>query len=85
MITSTETLNILGIKPFNSGACSGPGQWASATDAGLLDSVNPATGEILAHVSSCSAKDYAVLIEKSQRAFLEWRKVPAPNEAKSFV
>ena len=79
MINATEILNQLGIKSINAGACSGPGQWVSATDSGLLDSVNPATGEVLAQISSCSAKDYAALMEKSQRAFLEWRKVPAPK------
>ena len=79
MMTIPETLNILGIRPRNSGACSGPGQWVSDTDSGLLDSVNPSTGELLAQISSCTAKDYAALVEKSQRAFLEWRKVPAPQ------
>ena len=79
MINATEILNQLGIQPFNAGACSGPGQWFSATDSGLLDSVNPATGEVLAQISSCSATDYAALMEESQRAFLEWRKVPAPK------
>lgn len=79
MINATEILNQLGIQPSNAGACSGPGQWASATDSGLLDSVNPATGEVLAQISCCSATDYAGLIEESQRAFLEWRKVPAPK------
>ena len=79
MINATEILNQLEIKSINPGACSGPGQWVSVPDSGLLDSVNPATGEVLAQISSCSAKDYAALMEKSQRAFLEWRKVPAPK------
>ena len=79
MINATEILNQLGIQPINAGAGSGPGQWASATDPRLLDSVNPATGEVLAQIYSCSATDYAALMEESQRAFLEWRKVPAPK------
>ncbi len=79
MINATEILNKLGITPINAGACSGPGQWASVTDSGLFDSVNPATGEVLAQISSSSAKDYAALMEESQRAFLEWRQVPAPK------
>ena len=73
MINATEILNQLGIQPINAGAGSGPGQWASATDPRLLDSVNPATGEVLAQIYSCSATDYAALMEESQRAFLEWR------------
>ena len=79
MNNDTEILNTLGIKQINAGACSGPGQWASSTDSGLLDSVNPATGEVLAQISSCSAKEYVALMEQSQRAFLAWRKMPAPK------
>ena len=79
MINATEILNKLGIESINSGACSGPDRWVSATDSELLDSLNPATGESLAQVSSCTVKDYDALIEESQRAFLEWRKVPAPK------
>ena len=79
MINATEILNKLGIKLVNGGACSGPGQWAAATDSGLLNSVNPATGEVLAQIYSCTANDYDVLVGESQRAFREWRKVPAPK------
>ena len=75
----TEILNQLWIQPINAGACSGPGGWASATNSGLLDSVTPATGQVLAQISCCSATDYAALIKESQRAFMEWRKVPAPK------
>jgi aldehyde dehydrogenase (NAD+) len=79
MINATEILNKLGIQPINAGVCSGPGQWVSTTDSALLKSVNPATGEVLAQISSCSTESYAALLEESQRAFLEWRKVPAPK------
>ena len=79
MINATEILSKLEIKPINAGACSGPGQWGAATDSGLLNSVNPATGDMLAQIYSCPAADYEVLVGESQRAFLEWRKVPAPK------
>ena len=79
MSNSTEILNKLEIKPINAGACSGPGQWGAATDSGLLNSLNPATGDMLAQIYSCPAADYEVLVGESQRAFLEWRKVPAPK------
>ncbi|MGV7229698.1 MAG: L-piperidine-6-carboxylate dehydrogenase [Nitrospirales bacterium] len=83
MINSTEILNKLEIKPINAGACSGPGQWGAATDSGLLNSVNPATGEMLAQIYSCPAADYDVLVDESQRAFLEWQKVPAPKRGEA--
>jgi aldehyde dehydrogenase (NAD+) len=44
-----------------------------------LDSVNPATGQVLAQVHRCSGKDYEALVQESQRAFQEWRQVPAPK------
>ena len=48
----------LGLESVNAGACSGPGRWVSTTSAGLLDSVNPATGQVLAQVHCCSEIDY---------------------------
>ncbi len=79
MTNVADIFNELEIEPLNAGACSGPGQWTSTTNTGLLDSVNPSTGEVLAQISSCSADDYDALVEKSLTAFREWRKVPAPK------
>ena len=78
-MNASGILQELGIETRNAGSCSGPGQWATTTDKGLLDSVNPATGEVLAQIYSCSVHDYDVVVEESQRAFREWRKVPAPQ------
>jgi aldehyde dehydrogenase (NAD+) len=85
MINTTEILKELGIQPINPGACSGHGQWASGTNSGLLDSVNPATGEVLAQIYSCSATDVAVLVEESQQAFLNGEKCRPPNAARWFA
>ena len=74
-----DILNKLGLKAVNAGACFGPGSWVSTTTEGLLDSVNPATAQVLAQVNRCSESDYDALVQESQRAFLEWRKVPAPK------
>jgi len=79
MMNSMQVLHELGIEPRNAGSCSSLGQWTTTTDKGLLDSVNPATGEVLARIYTCSANDYNALVEESQRAFREWRKVPAPK------
>ena len=45
-----EILNELGIENINYGACAGPDDWYKTTDAGKLDSINPATGEVIASV-----------------------------------
>src|SRR5210317_1011987 len=79
MINTTEILEKLGINPINAGVCSGFGNWGKTKGSRLLDSVNPTTGEVLAQVYSCTADDYEVLIGESQRAFREWRNVPAPK------
>ncbi len=73
-----DILKQLGIKDENHGACSGSGQWNRTTDSGKLDSVNPATGERIASVYQCSKDDYHELVKKSNVAFKDWRKVPAP-------
>ncbi|GJL69470.1 MAG: aldehyde dehydrogenase [Nitrospirales bacterium] len=74
-----DVLPELGLRAVNAGACSGPGGWVATTSEGLLDSVNPATGQVLAQVNRSSASDYDALVQASQRAFLAWRQVPAPK------
>ncbi len=74
-----DVLRELGLNAVNAGACSGRLGWVSTTNEGLLDSVNPATGQVLARVNRCSGKDYEALVQESQRAFQEWRQVPAPK------
>ena len=73
-----EILNSLGIKENNFGAGVGAGNWSTTTDAGVLNSVNPANGEVIANVYQCSESDYENVIAESQKAFQEWRMVPAP-------
>ncbi|MCF7797514.1 MAG: aldehyde dehydrogenase family protein [Lentisphaeria bacterium] len=74
-----EFLKELGIETINPGACSGPGQWSTTSDAGVLASVNPATGELIAKVNQCSEADYEKVLADAEAAFLEWRQVPAPK------
>jgi len=74
-----DVLHELGLNAVNAGACSGRLGWVSTTTEGLLDSVNPSTGQVLARVNRCSGRDYDALVQDSQRAFQEWRQVPAPK------
>ena len=74
-----DVLHELGLNAVNAGACSGSGRWVATTTGGLLDSVNPATGLVLAQVNRCSDRDYDALVEEARRAFQEWRQVPAPK------
>lgn len=74
-----DFLKSLGIRSENFGACSGPGEWSTTTDAGRNDSTNPTTGELIASVHQCSEDDYENVITRSIDAFKEWRMVPAPK------
>ena len=43
-------LKELGIEQVNYGACSGAEKWSTSRKGGLIESVNPATGELIASV-----------------------------------
>ncbi len=66
------------ILEFNYGACIGGHGWLKTDDAGIIESINPSTGELLAKVYKCSEKDYDAVLKYSSEAFNEWRMVPAP-------
>ena len=73
-----EIFDKLGIQKENYGACVGGGEWLETTDSGVLESVNPSTGELIAKVYQCSESDYEKIMKDSEKAFKEWRMVPAP-------
>ena len=74
----TEVLSKLGLEPINPGTWSGAG-WSGDASAGLIRSVNPATGETIAAVQAASAADYEQVMASATAAALEWRDVPAPK------
>jgi aldehyde dehydrogenase (NAD+) len=70
-------LDKLGLEPRN------PGTWYGSDSsqdesAPLIESINPASGEVIAAVRSTTRAEYDELVERARAAFLEWRKVPAP-------
>jgi aldehyde dehydrogenase (NAD+) len=72
-------LDELGIKASNPAACFGPGQFSDTTNAGVIDSLDPATGERIAQVYSASDADYERVIKRAQEIAVQWRNVPAPE------
>ncbi len=74
-----DVLHTLNIKPTNPGASCGASWWSQTTDAGTLDSINPATGKPIAAINLASAHDYEHLVQAGERAFKDWRMVPAPK------
>jgi aldehyde dehydrogenase (NAD+) len=72
-----EILKSLDLGEINAGTWSGAEAFES-DDAKLIESVNPANGEVIASVRSTTADEYDKLVRNARAAFLEWRKVPAP-------
>ncbi len=74
--TVNEILATLGVEPTSSGACTGT--WI-ATSGPELESVNPATGEVLGKVRQATAEEYEKVAAAADASFREWRLVPAPK------
>ncbi len=60
-----------------------PGTWLgneSLEDksTGLIDSINPSTGEVIASVRNTSAAEYERVITSAEASFRTWSKIPAP-------
>ena len=72
-----QILDSLGLTAVN------PGSWSGSTSmqsesATIIESINPATGELIASVAGTTAQEYEQIISAARDAFLEWRKIPAP-------
>ena len=72
-----QILDQLGLEAVNAGTWLGS-ESMSTDSAPLIDSINPANGEVIASVRSTTADEYERVIASARAAFLEWRKVPAP-------
>ncbi len=70
-------LEKLNLEAVNPGTWMGPFS-SEDNSAALIESVNPATGEVIASVRATSKKEYGQLIDTARQAFLQWRQVPAP-------
>jgi alpha-ketoglutaric semialdehyde dehydrogenase len=57
------------------------GQWVNARSGKVMESVNPATGEVLGLVPESGPEDIEEAVRAAARAFPAWRKVPAPRRA----
>jgi aldehyde dehydrogenase (NAD+) len=66
-----------------SGTYLGSGEWSTTTDAGVLQSINPTTGEVIAEVHATSEADYETVVARAQAAFKVWRTTPAPRRGEA--
>ncbi len=74
-----DILNKLDIRPVNFGTnYGGSANWVTDTNRSLVDSINPTTGKTIAQVYASNEEDYQTVLDAAERAFTNWRKVPAP-------
>ncbi|TDK24971.1 aldehyde dehydrogenase family protein [Luteimonas aestuarii] len=79
-----SVLTALGLTADESGTYLGNGEWAKTRDAGVLEPVNPTTGEVLGKVQASSQADYDLIVERAQAAFKVWRTTPAPRRGEAI-
>jgi len=80
---SAPMLKALGLSKSNSGTYLGNGEWSKTTDAGVVQSINPSTNEVIAKAYASSASDYETIVSRAQSAFAIWRKTPAPRRGEA--
>ncbi|HXH85257.1 MAG TPA: hypothetical protein VNI35_00440, partial [Nitrospira sp.] len=73
MSTIHAALKDLGIQAVNPGGSTGSHWWSGKAEGPLLQSMNPATGEIIAGIHPCSAGDYQQIVKESDEVFRSWR------------
>ena len=79
-----SVLTALGLNATESGTYLGSGEWSKTGDAGVLESINPSNGELLARVQASSQADYDTIVERAQAAFKVWRTTPAPRRGEAI-
>ncbi|MFZ2754688.1 MAG: aldehyde dehydrogenase family protein [Lysobacteraceae bacterium] len=77
-------LTALGLGASESGTYLGHGEWSKTSDAGVLEPINPTTGEVLGRVMASSQADYDLIVERAQAAFKTWRTTPAPRRGEAI-
>ena len=75
MIDIKKSLETLGIKDVNSGACTGLDCFGAGEE---IPSYSPVDGKLIAKVTGATQEDYAKIIASAKTAFNDWRLKPAP-------
>jgi len=71
-------LKQLGIENMNPAYSTGS-NWGKTASENIIESYSPVNGHKIASVQVASTKDYDLVVETAQKAFLQWRTVPAPK------
>ena len=76
-------LKDLGLTQTNAGTWSGVGGWLDDASAKVIESVNPATGEVIARVRATTPAQYEQVMASAVVAAKAWRTVPAPKRGEA--
>jgi aldehyde dehydrogenase (NAD+) len=71
-------LRKLSLTSKNAGTCAGPGRWMDSGGT-WIDSVNPASGEVIASVQAATHASYDAAVIAARASFETWRMLPAPK------
>jgi aldehyde dehydrogenase (NAD+) len=72
-----ELLGRLRLRDNNSGVYAG--RWLDKPHGEEIESLNPATGEVIAKVRTAALADYEIAASNTHAAFANWRQTPAPQ------
>jgi aldehyde dehydrogenase (NAD+) len=78
MTISMDFLDVLGIHGDVDGVHTGTKTGGNRKN-GVFESISPVDGKVIGRVFKASKADYNAVISSSQAAFVEWRKIPAPQ------
>ncbi len=73
-----ETLDQLGIKEINNGACTGT-EWLE-TSGDILESFSPADGQLIAKITQATWDDYEKVVAKAGETFKNLEKSPRSSK-----
>ena len=78
-----DLMKKLALTGLNPGTWSSDGGWLSDPKATQIESVNPATGDLIATVVATTSTQYEQVIEAARRDALAWRDIPAPKRGEA--
>jgi len=73
----SDALQALNVKKSNPGTSTGS-KWIKSSGK-YLDSLSPVDGKLIGRVQATDEKSFEKVVAQAQKAFVEWRKVPAPK------
>ncbi|HEX4299372.1 MAG TPA: aldehyde dehydrogenase family protein [Gammaproteobacteria bacterium] len=78
-----KILTSLGLTQDNAGTWTATGGWRKSSGGKVIESINPATGQVLAKVHCATEADYEQVMKDAEAAFKIWREVPAPKRGEA--